>query len=672
MTLTFPFRGRLCGVVIQGGLPHVSEQYHRGITCFSPQVLGSTSVLTSFDAFSRQIYLPRRPFTVTPNTSAFFSAGALPILDEPLSCPHFLPLIVLPGYKKISSFKYFLPPLLLSLPLRHTSVSDSRIYILPHLNRCHLLEQLSMAECAGGRRRRVGTNKEDDDSHVPLPWFDEYATRLFLNRAGNREVLEAAIRRRLDQFDVHARINVPPTGPTRTLPRTDPAQLRHTAAPEASRRTIADYQPHRQLATLERPYSPGRRYDDIMVERQYAAPRLPTPQNIRLQPYDTNAYRREAVPPRRIYQAMPGVAEALTFPGPLNAQPTFVFPDEGDVNDDVPNNPANYPVFPPLSGRQTRTPRSQCPICLDRVTEQPLITLNCGHLIHHTCFNQQMQHALQSRATFPPRCCLPALAPINYEQLLHHYDNDTLGALTLRSTEFTTPNPIYCHNCGDFVPLPHQPDNPYTCQVCHTAICSRCGGNPDDHTTQDSCPDLLSPEDRALANASGFKHCPTCRTLIERIDGCNHMQCNQCRTNFCFQCGSVRTGRRGDCGCSQSPGRDREGRPGDRGYREFGDILGDVALMHQEVEVRPLGNPRGPFVATSITRRPYRPVSPEGTGAETMNTIEYVPDRFTFPRPPTREGNGEERMNSREFLAAAASERELELAEHIVERVRRD
>jgi len=33
------------------------------------------------------------------------------------------------------------------------------------------------------------------------------------------------------------------------------------------------------------------------------------------------------------------------------------------------------------------------------------------------------------------------------------------------------------------------------------------------------------------------KQCPTCHIPIERIDGCNHMVCGKCRTDFCWGCG---------------------------------------------------------------------------------------------------------------------------------------
>ncbi|CAE8616720.1 unnamed protein product [Polarella glacialis] len=37
--------------------------------------------------------------------------------------------------------------------------------------------------------------------------------------------------------------------------------------------------------------------------------------------------------------------------------------------------------------------------------------------------------------------------------------------------------------------------------------------------------------------ARDTKKCPTCHVRVQRSAGCNHMQCTQCRTHFCYRCG---------------------------------------------------------------------------------------------------------------------------------------
>ena len=57
---------------------------------------------------------------------------------------------------------------------------------------------------------------------------------------------------------------------------------------------------------------------------------------------------------------------------------------------------------------------------------------------------------------------------------------------------------------------------------------------------------------------SGIKKCPTCKYLIERNEGSDHMTCSKCKTNFCYICGKYNKGNptsRGDCGvtCKNKP-----------------------------------------------------------------------------------------------------------------------
>ncbi|CAE6412204.1 unnamed protein product [Rhizoctonia solani] len=50
-----------------------------------------------------------------------------------------------------------------------------------------------------------------------------------------------------------------------------------------------------------------------------------------------------------------------------------------------------------------------------------------------------------------------------------------------------------------------------------------------------------SAELETLMHQRGWKHCPGCRTPIERSMGCNHMTCTSpgCNMHFCYKCGAV-------------------------------------------------------------------------------------------------------------------------------------
>ena len=38
------------------------------------------------------------------------------------------------------------------------------------------------------------------------------------------------------------------------------------------------------------------------------------------------------------------------------------------------------------------------------------------------------------------------------------------------------------------------------------------------------------------ANRSDYNSCPACMTPIEKIEGCNHVECGSCHAHFCWIC----------------------------------------------------------------------------------------------------------------------------------------
>ncbi|KAI0506436.1 hypothetical protein F5B22DRAFT_623554 [Xylaria bambusicola] len=40
----------------------------------------------------------------------------------------------------------------------------------------------------------------------------------------------------------------------------------------------------------------------------------------------------------------------------------------------------------------------------------------------------------------------------------------------------------------------------------------------------------------SLAKRKGWKRCPSCRRLVEKVTGCDHISC-RCGQHFCYKCG---------------------------------------------------------------------------------------------------------------------------------------
>lgn len=185
--------------------------------------------------------------------------------------------------------------------------------------------------------------------------------------------------------------------------------------------------------------------------------------------------------------------------------------------------------------RIRRERERECAVCMDRHDMSFMIKVPCPHWYCPEDLSDAFQNALDSGRPF--QCCgqeVPiSLLPANLLQL------DFIVRYDLLLLELATPNRTYCsnRNCGSFVP-PTQYQGP------DIALCLACGYNTCRHCNAPHHPGRDCPEDEAtqqalhLGAARGWRRCPGCRNLVERIDGCNHMTC-QCRQEFCYVCAAI-------------------------------------------------------------------------------------------------------------------------------------
>ena len=83
----------------------------------------------------------------------------------------------------------------------------------------------------------------------------------------------------------------------------------------------------------------------------------------------------------------------------------------------------------------------------------------------------------------------------------------------------------------------------YTCNKCNHTLCNSCHLSFD--KTAYTHEDLTCDEAKIinihhiseLETISESTKCPSCHFLVQRTEGCNHMQCSKCNTHFCYSCG---------------------------------------------------------------------------------------------------------------------------------------
>ncbi|KAI4861083.1 hypothetical protein F4820DRAFT_82213 [Hypoxylon rubiginosum] len=174
----------------------------------------------------------------------------------------------------------------------------------------------------------------------------------------------------------------------------------------------------------------------------------------------------------------------------------------------------------------------QCAVCMEEDDMGSMIQAPCAHWYCPGDLQTAFHNALAGRQPF--RCCSQEI-PVD---LCSTATVDFRERYSLMLLELRTPNPLYCSNraCGVFLP-PTQYQGPdiAACRACRSTTCRMCR-NP---THAGICPqDVGMQQAVALAAQNGWKPCPRCRNMVERIYGCNHMTC-RCGGEFCYVCGGA-------------------------------------------------------------------------------------------------------------------------------------
>ena len=181
-----------------------------------------------------------------------------------------------------------------------------------------------------------------------------------------------------------------------------------------------------------------------------------------------------------------------------------------------------------------------CPICTDEILHPE--QLGCGHNYCSEC----LRHYLSSAPKFPLACII-CKVPIAIPLLRRFLTPQAFRALVEAAFNWYLSDPTrklkYCRT-ADCEQIFLQSEDPQVlnCPVCLSTVCSACGEEPHDGVTctQNKLNKDLIEQDRLFdlwIAANNVRRCPGCSITIEKIEGCNHITCDRCRTHFCWKCG---------------------------------------------------------------------------------------------------------------------------------------
>ncbi|KIW77942.1 hypothetical protein Z517_07775 [Fonsecaea pedrosoi CBS 271.37] len=247
---------------------------------------------------------------------------------------------------------------------------------------------------------------------------------------------------------------------------------------------------------------------------------------------------------------------------------------------------------------QRSTLPSECVVCFEEHQAGELVILHycqCAYCL--PCLNQAFRIACRNRGSFPPTC---HGIPLRISSLGSVLDHDVVARYKQIEAEFGAHRPFYCaaQRCSAFVPEKDRSAEQQVavCPQCHKLTCTSCERLQGDHPSwateveERVCP---APEEGVtklyeLRDEHQWRQCPTCGIMVEKTDGCDHMNC-VCGIEFCYVCGTL-FDESSRCGCD------------DEEYYTDDEEEEDTAIDE------PLPSLRWPFPAIPPTRVPPIPL----------------------------------------------------------------
>ncbi|KAK8064672.1 hypothetical protein PG994_007310 [Apiospora phragmitis] len=176
--------------------------------------------------------------------------------------------------------------------------------------------------------------------------------------------------------------------------------------------------------------------------------------------------------------------------------------------------------------------------------------LSCGHIYYWLCFAQHVKSSMTSLPFRPVKCCGPKpVAPLTIwvvqrgarEAGYTLTDVEVTRYLIMSDEAISRLPRVYCHRpeCNVYIPAEDRSEKIGWCWDCEAETCLTCRQAGHDGACDE---DLLKRYQEAdekllqLAEEKGWRKCPTCNAMTERIEGCNYMICH-CGQGFCYKCG---------------------------------------------------------------------------------------------------------------------------------------
>ncbi|CAG9855552.1 unnamed protein product [Phyllotreta striolata] len=206
------------------------------------------------------------------------------------------------------------------------------------------------------------------------------------------------------------------------------------------------------------------------------------------------------------------------------------------------------PDAPPSSLLLTRlSSYVYCSVCATLQHFENFHNLSCAHMFCNECwtmhFEVQINQGISTGIACMARDCI-VLAPEDF--VLKHLQRPNMRE---KYQQFSFQDYVKSHPFLRFCPGPncsivvHSKDikaKRATCNQCKTIFCFKCGCDyhapTDCHVIKKWLTKCADDSETANYISAHTKDCPKCHICIEKNGGCNHMQCYNCKHDFCWMC----------------------------------------------------------------------------------------------------------------------------------------
>lgn len=204
---------------------------------------------------------------------------------------------------------------------------------------------------------------------------------------------------------------------------------------------------------------------------------------------------------------------------------------------------------------QTHVPQSDvvhCDICMEQVSPSDSLQLDCPHRYCRNCLRRTFFFGADSIPIVkPPACCGLPVSPADAARFLTPDEQKTWNR---KMRESAADDPLFCKtpSCDGYWISPKHYDrdrmgrNIAVCPKCRARHCRKCKELA--HGDRPCAKDVDEARLLKYASKKGCVRCPSCRTIVERSAGCNHMHC-PCGAHFCYTCGTAYIGSTRRCDC---------------------------------------------------------------------------------------------------------------------------